>query len=165
MAFTPREIIGDVLLEFWKREVQITVMNDTTVKGWVQAIDPITKSFILVNLNGDGFSKIFVPGVNIRLVTKTTNSAPPDRLLIHFDSILNKNKVTLSDEALEQRKQCLCDVLTQHRLPYVLKNERIIEVMNTAEIEPPYDEDSVSCTNEIILDKLTKIVQLSQQNV
>lgn len=50
-------------------------------------------------------------------------------------------------------------VVANNRVPYTIKEDMSIEVLQTAVIAAPYEPGSIQCTNEVVLDKVMKLVQ------
>ncbi|KAG7175817.1 gem-associated protein 6-like [Homarus americanus] len=139
--------------------VAVTTTNHTQHTGWVYTIDPVSESVILVEFDDkDGKEVIILSGYNVENV-KVINSNPPEGLASTIGNLFKKEQVHYSNQELTARRESLCVWLAENRVPYTVREDMGIQVLQVAVISQPYEPESVQCTNEVVLDKVMKLVQ------
>ncbi|XP_050710333.1 gem-associated protein 6-like [Eriocheir sinensis] len=145
------------------RRVTVTTTDLKEHTGWVYTIDPVSESVILVNFNGEEKEVNIVWGYNVKSVTPL-ESTPPPGLAEAVDSIFRKEQVHYSNQELTARRESLCVWLAENRVPYTVKDDMSIQVLQVALIRTPYDAGAVECHNEVVLDKVMRLVQQAPAN-
>ncbi|XP_068225491.1 gem-associated protein 6-like isoform X2 [Palaemon carinicauda] len=144
--------------------VEISTKNKQTHVGWVYTIDPVSESVILVDLANENTAEVkFVSGYNISHL-EILEDKPPPGLGDTIDRLFMKKQVNYSNREIVERRESLCVWLAGNRVPYTIKDDMSIEVLQTAVIAPPYEPGSIQCTNEVVLDKVMKLVQQMPAN-
>ena len=148
------------LLNLLGKEVEVTLVNQTTVTGRVYTVDPETRNFILM----DGTSTTFIPFNNISKYTllpgqpgHMTTVQLSDLNHIdekHFPSTIS----TISKENCEKMKIRLIEHLEKHRVPLEMRGESEVVVAGVVSCRPPYDRNSCYSTNDIVLGRIQNIL-------
>ncbi|KAK8745180.1 hypothetical protein OTU49_000499 [Cherax quadricarinatus] len=140
-------------------QVTVTTTDHKQYTGWVHTIDPVSESVVLVDFGENGSKEvILVSGYNVENI-KVINSNPPPGLAQFIDTLFRKEQVHYSSQQLTARREALCVWLAENRVPYTVTDDMSIQVLQAAMISPPYEPESVQCTNEVVLDKVMKLVQ------
>lgn len=149
------------LAKFVNKKVSVLLSDGSSRDGWVYTVDPVTRSIVLLQVNERTFNSglAFIIGHAIKAVdvqsVDESKEACPD-----FDKIINTRKnCNYSDEDLQQRKSDLKSWLEKNRIPVTEKNGAVLSVMDVLSIEPPYEMDCCRCSNEIILDRIQRLVR------
>ncbi|CAL4078291.1 unnamed protein product [Meganyctiphanes norvegica] len=142
------------------KNVSITTKDSNTHIGWVYTVDPVSESFILVSF-GKGNTEALVtlvPGYNvtdISILDSTISTDTADAI----DSLFRKKQVDYSEAELSTRREALSVWLSGNRVPFTVRPDMSIEVLQAAVIHPPYVTESIDCLNEVVLDKVIKLLQ------
>ncbi|KAK7077979.1 hypothetical protein SK128_006095 [Halocaridina rubra] len=140
-------------------KVEIVTKDEQQHVGWVYTIDPVSESAILVSFQNDSEAEVtFVSGYNISSITVLEERLPPG-LAKSIDGLFRKKQVYYSSKEITERRESLSVWLSDNRVPYSIKEDMSIEVLQSATIHPPYEPGSIQCTNEVVLDKVMKLVQ------
>ncbi|XP_063686073.1 gem-associated protein 6-like [Bolinopsis microptera] len=145
------------LLNLLGKEVEVSLVNQTTVTGRVYTVDPETRNFILM----DETSTTFIPFSNINkytLLSGHMNTVQLSELKQldekHFPSTIS----TISKENCEKMKVRLIEHLEKHRVPIELRGESEVVVAGVVSCRPPYDRNSCYSTNDIVLGRIQNIL-------
>nr|XP_027226393.1 gem-associated protein 6-like [Penaeus vannamei] len=134
----------------------ITVQDDKPSPSLVSAIDNLfeknSKMQYYTTSGVHGLHKLGAAINNCGVYNFTENVTSVSRiswfLIIHYSS-----------QELTARRESLCVWLAENRVPYTVRDDMSVEVLQTAVIAQPYEPGSVQCTNEVVLDKVMKLVQ------
>ncbi|KAG0724018.1 Gem-associated protein 6 [Chionoecetes opilio] len=140
------------------RRVTATTSDLKQHTGWVYTIDPVSESIVLVNFIGEAKEVTIVWGYNITSVTPLEDTPPPG-LADAVDSIFRKKLVHYSSQEITARRESLCVWLAENRVPYTVNEDMSIQVLQVAVIRSPYDAGGVECHNEVVLEKVMRLVQ------
>ena len=155
------------LAEFVNRKVHLTLSDGSTKEGWVYTVDPVTKTFVMLETSGAGkqthsSSLSFVMGHAVQCARATTKAG---ELCPDFDRILKTGTTSsYSDEQLRLRKSELKVWLERNRLPVTEKEGEVLCVLDVLRVEPPYEMDCCRCSNEIILDRIQRLIRNMPRN-
>ena len=156
---------GLELLDLIGKQVEVHLVNETSVTGRVYTVDPETHNFILQ----DSTSTTFLPFSNITKYTVLS-----DHVTTHVTN--HVTKVTLADlreidekyfpstvrhiskENCEKLKVRLVEHLQKHRVPVELRGEEEVVVAGVVRCRPPYDRNSCFSTNDIVLGRIQNIL-------
>ncbi|XP_037780030.1 gem-associated protein 6-like [Penaeus monodon] len=141
------------------RRVLVTTTDNQEYMGWVHTIDPVSESVILVEFGENGSTEvIIVSGYNVKNIA-VQDDKPSPSLVSAIDNLFRKEQIHYSSQELTARRESLCVWLAENRVPYTVRDDMSVEVLQTAVIAQPYEPGSVQCTNEVVLDKVMKLVQ------
>ncbi|XP_049763696.1 gem-associated protein 6-like [Schistocerca cancellata] len=131
--------------------VEVETTEGDVHKGTLYTIDPVSESVVLVNKNEDKLSMDIIMGHAVKSlqIKKSCEEAP-------VDVFLKKDEEMPSGE-IERRKGRLAGWLQKNRTP-VEEDGQILRIGSVVEIHPPYGVDSCLSSNEIILDRIQKLM-------
>jgi len=152
------------LWEFVDKKISVLLSDNSRKAGWVQAIDPVTRTIILQEETDDLNAKklTFVLGHAILRVALEESEGRP-----RMTDFLEAEKAKkYSQDDLNTRKTELVEWLTKNRIPVTesLEDSAILSVMGVLFVEPPYDPDCCRCSNEIILDRIQKLIRAREDH-
>ena len=158
------------LQEFTNKKISIYLSDSSKRVGWVFAIDPVTHSVVLEETehSTETSKKLtFVLGHSISRVVleeDAESSKAPCRQLTDF--IGDAKDTQYSHEELMKRKEDLMDWLSRNRVPVseYSENSALLSVMGVLLVEPPYGPDCCRCSNEIVLDRVEKLIKAKQDH-
>lgn len=152
------------LREFVDKKISVLLSDNSRKAGWVQAIDPVTRTIVLQEGTDDLNTKklTFVLGHAISRVVLEESEGRP-RLTDFLEAEKAKK---YSQDDLRKRKSELVEWLTKNRIPVTegLEDSSILSVMGVLFVEPPYDPDCCRCSNEIILDRIQKLIRAREDH-
>ena len=159
------------LQKFTSKKISIYLCDSSKRVGWVFAIDPVTHSVVLeeeTEHSTETSKKLtFVLGHSISRVVleeDVESSKGPRRQLTDF--IGDAKDTQYSQEELVKRKEDLMDWLSRNRVPCseYSENSALLSVMGVLLVEPPYGPDCCRCSNEIVLDRVQKLIKAKQDH-
>ena len=162
-----RELSPDKLRDLVHCFVHITLLEGEELQGWIYTIDPVSRTIVLAKDSDEDDAEINVSNpepivfvmsraVKQLRLQKTTRQEP--EWLSNFAA---KRKNNFTKDELQKRKSSLVEWLNKNRVP-ILNNsadEDVVKVAGSLVIEPPYDVDSCKGTNEIVLDRIRKLIR------
>lgn len=148
------------LQEFIDKKIIICLCDNSRKEGWVLAIDPVTYTVVLQEETDNLTSKklTYILGHAITRVVQEENGGPcPAK--INFIELGNSKEY--SEDEILKRKGDLIEWLTKNRIPVTESSEdnAVLSVMGVLLVEPPYDPESCRCGNEIVLDRIQKLIR------
>lgn len=152
------------LRKFVDKKISILLSDNSRKEGWVHVIDPVTRTVVLQEETEDSNATklTFVLGHAIaRVVLEETEGRPPVT-----DFLQAEKTVEYSQDDICKRKRELVEWLTKNRIPVSesLEDSAILSVMGVLFVEPPYDPDCCRCSNEIILDRIQKLIRAREDH-
>jgi len=140
--------------------LDITTKDGSSHIGWVYTVDPVSESIILVSFDEEKKEAkiILVPGYNVKYINILTTEISPE-MANTVDSLFRKKQINYSEAELSTRREALSVWLSGNRVPFSVRPDMSIEVLQAAVIKPPYITESIECLNEVVLDKVIKLLQ------
>ena len=92
---------------------------------------------------------------NIELI-EDKNPTNTDEL---FQSLFQTINIEQPKENLNEKRIKLIDLLEKNRIPIKLSDNNIISIMDSVFIPSPYNIENCESTNEIILNRVMKLIQ------
>jgi hypothetical protein len=92
---------------------------------------------------------------NIELI-EDNNPLNTDEL---FQSLFQTINIEQPKENLNEKRIKLIDLLEKNRIPIKLSDNNIISIMDSVFIHSPYNIENCESTNEIILNRVMKLMQ------
>lgn len=167
-----RKQLPDELRNFVGSFVEITLCEPKKLQGWVYTIDPVSYTVVIAKEteeNSDNSKPVVIvmaKAIKQINIVKTTKTQPE-----WFNDFASKKKYEYTREELEKRKACVVEWLNKNRVPIVKnspedggESSRSIQVIGGLVIEPPYDADSCQGTNEIVLERIRKLINTMPNN-
>ena len=147
------------------KKISICLSDNSRKVGWVYAIDPVTHTVVLQEETEDLNAKklTFVMGHAISRVVLEEDEGPRP---VKIDFLESEKTKEYSQDELLKRKGDLIDWLTKNRIPVTESSEdsAMLSVMGVLLVEPPYDGDSCRCSNEIVLDRIQKLIRTREDH-
>ena len=135
-----------------KRKFEITSRKAIRYVSWCRALE------IQVSLNTH-LSIFLLHGSE----TKTLEYLFNEQKLTWYRRLCERNFVIkeYSEDEILKRKGDLIEWLTKNRIPVTESSEdnAVLSVMGVLLVEPPYDPESCRCGNEIVLDRIQKLIR------
>lgn len=160
------ELSSEKLREFLHRFVHIILFEGEELYGWVYTVDPVSHTIVIAKdrdvsdhekLGCDSSLVVFVMRKAVRelRILETTRKEPE-----WLKNFAEKEKQDYTDEELQKRRASLIDWLNKNRVPIIddSPESEVVKVLGGLVIEPPYDVDSCKGTNEIVLDRIRKLI-------
>ena len=146
------------LLNLVGKQVNFTLLDKSAVSGRVYTVDPETHNFVLM----DQTTTTLLPFSNIAHLALLSSEEPrdvnlPDLPTIdfeHFPHTLQQFRET----DCESLKETLLAHLERLRVPVVVGEKEIL-IAGVVVCRPPYNRDSCSSTNDIVLGRIQGILK------
>ncbi|XP_072032676.1 gem-associated protein 6-like [Amphiura filiformis] len=172
-------ISGDVFRLFsptdWRKyvykEVLVESADKKQHKGWVQTIDPVSKSIVLVGSQcKENIPVQVVVGHAIKSITIL--SEVEEHLLedhrLWLDRLFTKSTLQpeYSSQDLLNRKLELKSWLERNRVPVQVSGDEgeLLSISDALFIQPPYEAENCISTNEIILGRVQALINSKPGN-
>ncbi|KAJ0177094.1 hypothetical protein K1T71_007103 [Dendrolimus kikuchii] len=136
------------LLSLINKYAKVQLISNTAFIGFINSIDPLTKSVILSIPKQDAFQTALIPGyavLNISEEIQPIDIKPPER------------KQTLVYEDVLVRKATLLSWFKFNRLPVSESGDDII--FGSVRILPPYNTADLCTENPIVALQVKKIIE------
>jgi gem associated protein 6 len=146
--------------------VQIILSEGEKLQGWVYTIDPVSHTIVIAKDDdendderhaSDTRSIVFVMSKAVKdlRILETTRKEPE-----WLKNFAVKEQQNFTDDELQKRKANLIEWLNKNRVPILDSSTetKVVEVLGGLVIEPPYDVDSCKGTNEIVLERIRKLI-------
>ncbi len=152
------------LRKYVDKKISILLSDNTRKVGWVHSIDPVTHTVVLQEETEDSNAKklSFVLGHAISRVGLEESEGRPPKT----DFLQAEKTMEYSQDDLCKRKMELVDWLTRNRIPVSesVEDSAILSVMGVLFVEPPYDAECCRCSNEIVLDRIQKLIRAREDH-
>ena len=143
--------------------VHISLCEGEQLRGWVYTIDPVSLTIVIAkdddtNADSNEFDPrtiVFVlsQAVQQLRVIDTTRKEPE-----WLQTFALKQRHKYTEDELQNRKAKLIEWLHKNRVPILDSDEDAVQVVGGLVIEAPYDIDSCKGTNEIVLERIRKLI-------
>nr|XP_002123595.1 gem-associated protein 6-like [Ciona intestinalis] len=147
----------DEKLSFLHQKVEVKLLNGKTEIGWVYTVDPIGHSIVI--LKEQKLTTIFGHSVKSVTIIETPTKEIKEKL----ENLLEFDQKTYKPEFLQQRRLDVHTWFTKNRIPVEIIGEKL-RVANVVDVGPPYNAESCSAPNEIILTRIQKLIGAMPQS-
>ncbi|XP_051238703.1 gem-associated protein 6 [Dicentrarchus labrax] len=147
-------------IRYVNKLVKVKAGKDEEHRGWLLTVDPVSASLVLVNFGeGEGASVQVVMGHAVEEVEvlQEANEEITDRLQASF--LPPRNRTRLDPEELRRRRGGVRRWLEKNRVP-VEEEGGELRVAGVLTIEAPYGPDDCRSSNQIILDRIQKLIHI-----
>jgi len=149
------------------KQVEVITTNNKHLKGFVYTVDPVSGSFILMQIQDDKPNHIELvmgPAVKEIQIVESDEAAINHDIM---DSIFMSHREKVSPAEIIERKSNLKAWFTKNRIPVAEVDETsgILSIMNSLQIHPPYAEENCFSANEIILGRVQTLIRSMPQSV
>ncbi|EDV24074.1 Gem-associated protein 6 [Trichoplax sp. H2] len=149
------------IIPYLHKKVKLQLIDGSSRTGCVYTIDPESLSIILFDNLLDQQQQIkLIMGhaiVNITLLDDQ-DYAPLANQLQQILTIKDQEVDKYDHQTVKQRKNRLVDWLGQSRIPFQLDGDGVC-IVGIVMVNPPFDRDSCSSSNEIALRRVQNIIQ------
>lgn len=137
--------------------VKVTTINNTTCVGFLQTIDPVSGTLVIIshsndNENGSSTNLHFIISHSINSFQVLDEKIEP-KLKSKIDLLINPT-VKLSDSEMKTRKQKLIDWFKLNRIPIENKENNELKVASMVILKPPYSKNDCVCSNDIVVRRI-----------
>lgn len=159
------------LRKYSNRRVVVFLNNSSKKEGWVHAIDPVTRTIVLEEENDKScrarskkLTFIMAHAMsNLVLVDQDVYSNEVHHEITDF--IGSGKSSEYSEDELAKMRGEMMEWFALNRVGPVTQcsdNPAVLSVMGVLFLEPPYDPECCRCSNEIILDRVQKLIRAKQ---
>ncbi|XP_029359826.1 gem-associated protein 6 [Echeneis naucrates] len=141
------------------KQVNVTAGTDESHQGWLVTVDPVSASLVLVDFREDGGTSMeVVMGHAVENVTvlHEADEVTLDRLRT---SVLSPATCSLDPEELSRRRAGVQIWLQKNRVPVEEEGDQL-RVAGVLTITAPYGPEDCCSSNQIILDRIQRLIQL-----
>uniref|UniRef100_UPI0037E89322 gem-associated protein 6 n=1 Tax=Semicossyphus pulcher TaxID=241346 RepID=UPI0037E89322 len=145
-------------IRYVNKQVKVKAGNDEEHSGWLLTVDPVSASLVLVNFRGEeGASVQVVMGHAVEevQVLQEADKETTERLQTSF---LPPVTCRLDPEEQTVRRGQVRSWLEKNRVP-VEEEEAELKVAGVLTITAPYRSEDCCSSNQIILDRIQKLIQ------
>lgn len=149
------------LKSFVNKYVEVETIKGRKYCGTVYTIDPVSESIVLINKANGKWSVDVVMGVHKCKISKCfddVQSEPiPENIFTNFQEQPSEKDIT-------KRQKRLKEWLHKNRVP-VIEEGVNLKLGDNLVIIPPYGKNQCLCSNEIVLDKIQKLIDGMEQKI
>ncbi|KAK2817663.1 hypothetical protein Q5P01_025854 [Channa striata] len=145
-------------VRYVKKQVKVKVGRNEEVRGWLFTVDPVSASMVLVDfMESEGTLVQVVMGHAVEevQVLKEPDRKIADRLQSMF---LPPRTSILDPEELSRRKGGIRSWLEKNWVPVEEEGDEL-KVAGVLTIRAPYGPEDCCSANEIILDRIQRLIQ------
>ncbi|KAI3352717.1 hypothetical protein L3Q82_020171 [Scortum barcoo] len=146
-------------ISYVNKQVKVKAGKDAEHRGWLMTVDPVSSSLVLVTFReGGGASVQVVMGHAVEevQVLQEADEETTERLQASF---LSPQTCRLDQEELGRRRAAARSWLEKNRVPVEEQGEEI-RVAGVLTVAAPYRPEDCRSSNQIILDRIQKLIQL-----
>lgn len=158
-----RKLLPDQLRNYVGCFVRLNLCESGELQGWVYTIDPVSYSVIIAaeteekHIDSKPIVIVMAKAIKQLQVVETTNAQPG-----WLNNFATKKKHEYTNEELKKRKASVVEWLNKNRVPIVENSKdgesENVHVIGGLVIEPPYEVESCQGTNEIVLERIRKLI-------
>ena len=164
-----RELSPERLRYFVHRYVNIILCEGEELLGWVYTIDPVSHTIVIAKDRVESAAEnhepdprrqspiVFVMSKAVKELRVMETAKQEPEWLKNFAV---KEEQHFTDDELRKRKANVIEWLHKNRVPILDESSEneAVNVLGGLVIEPPYDVDSCKGTNEIVLERIRKLI-------
>ncbi|XP_032804342.1 gem-associated protein 6 isoform X2 [Petromyzon marinus] len=152
--------------ELLHRHVRVCADEGVQREGWVYTVDPVSASIMLVTQPSPGSPELTlctVMGHAVRSVVETRAPGGDAAATSECPSMLfrpaARHRPSLGAEEVASRRQALLVWLRRNHVPVEERGDELLVAGGVLSVAPPYGPDDCSSANEIILERVRRLVQ------
>jgi len=146
------------LKEYVYKEVCVEGVDEKKVEGWVHTVDPVSGSICLATFENDKCTELnVIMGSSVKSITVINEDTETHRA--HLDQLTASNEPEISEKELQIRKDRVKLWLSKNRIPFQEDSEGKLNIMDALTLEPPYQPNSCSSANAIVLGKIQGLIK------
>ncbi|XP_053607941.1 uncharacterized protein LOC128673835 [Plodia interpunctella] len=143
----------ETLRMFLSKYIEVRLLKNCSLQGYVQAIDPVTNSLILLRICENSFKTSLIPGHAVISIQQLP--AP------HMKVPENKQQ-PMSDLEVSERKVKIMAWLKENLLPVSESEDKIS--LGNASLLPPYTVADICTNNPMVAMQMRKIIEKMPQD-
>lgn len=156
--------LTSILNQYVNRKANVLISDGTVKTGWIYTVDPVTGSIVLIQNSENGTHSSchlnIICGHAVKQV-ELLEETLTEKEITTIESLLDGVKQSsYSQFELNTRKVELKEWLERNRIPvqeFGAEGE-ILSIMGVLYVDPPYNADCCRSNNEIILDRIQKLI-------
>ncbi|XP_026179702.1 gem-associated protein 6 [Mastacembelus armatus] len=145
-------------IRYVNKQVTVKAGKDEVHRGWLLTVDPVSASLVLVDFKENGGASVHVVmghAVEEVQILQEADEETADRLRTSF---LPPRTCGLDPEELRRRRGSVQRWLEKNRVPVEEEGDEL-RVAGVLTIRAPYGPEDCSSSNQIILDRIQKLIQ------
>lgn len=144
--------------QYVHKHVTVRAGKDEEHRGWMVTVDPVSASVVLVDFGEEGASVRVVMGHAVEEVEvlREMDEETAERLRIFFAP---PRAPGLDREELRKMRGGVCRWLEKNRVPVEEQGEEL-RVAGVLTIRAPYRPEDCCSSNQIILDRIQRLIQI-----
>ncbi|XP_029285885.1 gem-associated protein 6 [Cottoperca gobio] len=145
-------------IRYVNKQVKVKAGKDEERCGWLLTVDPVSASLVLVNFKEEGGASVQVVmghAVEEVEVLREADDETTERLQTSF---LPSKTRRLDPEELRKRRGGVRGWLEKNRIPVEEEGDEL-RVAGVLTITAPYGPEDCCSSNQIILDRIQKLIQ------
>ncbi|XP_059186056.1 gem-associated protein 6 [Centropristis striata] len=144
-------------IRYVNKQVKVKAGKNEEHQGWLLTVDPVSASMVLVNFQAESASVQVVMGHAVEEVSvlQEADQETAERLRTAF---LPPSPGGLDPDELRRRRGSMKRWLEKNRIPVQEEGEEL-RVAGVLTIAAPYRPEDCSSSNQIILDRIQKLIQ------
>ncbi|XP_071328358.1 gem-associated protein 6 [Trachinotus anak] len=151
-------------IHYVNKQVKVMAGKDEEHCGWLLTVDPVSASLVLVDFREDGGTSVQVvmghAVENVRVLQEADEEIS-DRLRTSF---LPPRTCSLNPEELRRRREDIQSWLEKNRVPVEEEGDEL-RVAGVLTIRAPYRPQDCCSSNQIILDRIQKLIQFQPDHL
>nr|XP_020475872.1 gem-associated protein 6 [Monopterus albus] len=145
-------------ITYVNKHVKVKAGKDEVLWGWLLTVDPVSASLVLMDFKEDGGASVQVVmghAVEEVQIQQEADEETTDRLQASF---LPPKTCGLDPEDLRKRRGVIQSWLEKNRVPVEEEDDKL-RVAGVLTIRAPYGPEDCSSSNQIILDRIQRLIQ------
>ncbi|KAG7999771.1 Gem-associated protein 6 [Nibea albiflora] len=146
-------------LHYVNKQVKVKAGKDEEHRGWLLTVDPVSASLVLVDFREEGGASVQVVmghAVEEVEVLQEADEETAERLQTSF---LPPRTHMMDPEEVRRRRGTVRKLLEKNRVPVEEEGEEL-KVAGVLIITAPYRPEDCCSSNQIILDRIQKLIQI-----
>lgn len=145
-------------MRYVNKQVKVKAGKDEERRGWLLTVDPVSASLVLVNFKEDGGASVQVVMGHAVEEVEVLQEADEETTQRLQSSFLPAKTRRLDPEELRKRRAGVRSWLEKNRIPVEEEGDEL-RVAGVLTITPPYGPEDCCSSNQIILDRIQKLIQ------
>ncbi|XP_062244409.1 gem-associated protein 6 [Platichthys flesus] len=146
-------------IHYVNKQVKVKAGKDEERRGYLITVDPVTASLVLVDFREDGGTSVHVVmGHAVEEVEVLQDADEATIELLRASFLPPQRTCSLDSEELLRRRGGVRSWLEKNRVPVEEEGEEL-KVAGVLTIRAPYGPEDCSSSNQIILDRIQRLIQ------
>ncbi|XP_030290409.1 gem-associated protein 6 [Sparus aurata] len=145
-------------IRYVNRQVMVKAGNDEEHRGWLLTVDPVSASLVLVTFREEGRASVQVVMGHAVEEVQVLQEADEETTRRLQTSFLPARTCGLDPEELRRRRAGVQRWLEKNRVPVEEEGDQL-RVAGVLTLAAPYGPEDCCSSNQIILDRIQKLIQ------